>query len=231
MEPGASVRPGRVSIRRTVPPSSRRRENLRDGFTEQVEAVRKIGGDLGVDLAAEDLGLGLWVANHADGLGELWGTSEQIWLDRKAIERRPIHADSRWVGVAAMVRGVPVEQDPAVYTTRWRFIRGIPLVVEAPDRSLVGSLTLTSATPLDECPLSIARAPREFLLAIDELLWEAAAGFFMRQNTPGKAAESRRLGPRSPRTRPGFYLDMAAGGSYTQMLWTALRTRAAYLPG
>lgn len=146
---------------------------------EQVEAVRKIGADLGVDLATEDLGLGLWVANHADGLGELWGTSEQIWLDRNAIERRPIHAESRWVGVAAMVRGVPVEQDPAVYTTRWRFIRGIPLVVEAPDRSLVGSLTLTSATPLDECPLSIARAPREFLLAIDELLGEAAAGFFI----------------------------------------------------
>jgi hypothetical protein len=55
-----------------------------------------------------------------------------------------------------MIRGFPVEQDPAVYTTRWRFIRGIPLVVRSPGRSLVGSLTLTSATPLKECLLTAA---------------------------------------------------------------------------
>ena len=138
-----------------------------------------MAGRFGVDLGAEDLGLGLWVANHAEGIAELWGASEQVWLDPRAIEERPIHVDSRWVGVIAMIKGVPVEQDPAVYTTRWRFIRGIPLVVRSPDRSLVGSLTLTSATPLEECPLGISRAPRELLSAIDRMLGEAAEEFFV----------------------------------------------------
>ena len=119
------------------------------------------------------------MANHAAGVAELWGTSEQVWLDPRAIEQRPLHADSRWVGVVAIVNGVPVEQDPAVYTTRWRFIRGIPLVVKASARSLVGSLTLTSATPLERCPLSVGNAPREFLLAIDKVLTENAAEFFV----------------------------------------------------
>jgi hypothetical protein len=153
-------------------------QELSEWLLDQVAVVKMISADLRVDLSAEDLGLGLWVANHAEGVAELWGTSEQVWLDRNAVEQRPMHAGSRWVGVAAMVRGVPVEQDPAVYTTRWRFIRGIPVVVHAPDRSLVGSLTLTSATPLGECPLSIARAPRELLLAIDQFLGDAAAEFF-----------------------------------------------------
>jgi len=81
--------------------------------------------------------------------------------------------------VIAMINGVPVEQDPAVYTTRWRFIRGIPLVVRSNGRSPVGSLTLTSATSLDKCPLSIGTAPREALTAIDQILGEAAEGFFL----------------------------------------------------
>jgi hypothetical protein len=71
-----------------------------------------------------------------------------------------------------------VEQDPAVYTTRWRFIRGIPIVVRDPERCLVGSLTLTSATPLGESALSSVKAPPEFLEAIDRALGYAAARFF-----------------------------------------------------
>ena len=64
-----------------------------------------------------------------------------------------MHVDSRWVGVLAILQGVAVEQDPAVYTTRWRFIRGIPIIVRDPGRCLVGSLTLTSATPLGDSSL------------------------------------------------------------------------------
>lgn len=154
-------------------------QELSGWLIEQVEAVRDMADELDFPLAAEeDLGLGLWVANHAKGTAELWGTSEQIWLDSRAIEARPIHVNSRWVGVVAMVKGVPVEQDPAVYTTRWRFIRGIPVVVQAPGRSLVGSLTLTSATPLDECLLSTGRASRDLLGTIDRGLSEAAEEFF-----------------------------------------------------
>jgi hypothetical protein len=155
-------------------------KELSDWLLEQVGGVRRIADELGTSLAAEeDLGLGLWVADHAKGVAELWGTSEQIWLDRRAIEARPLHVGSRWVGVLAMIQGVAVEQDPAVYTTRWRFIRGIPLVVQKSGRSLVGSLTLTSATPLERCGLSVGNAPRDLLSAIDQAVGEAAGEFFV----------------------------------------------------
>lgn len=155
-------------------------KELSGWLIERVEAVRKMASDLDVSLAdEEDLGLGLWVADHSRGIAELWGTSEQIWLDRRAIEERPLHVNSRWVGVLAMIQGVAVEQDPAVYTTRWRFIRGIPLVVRVPGRSLVGSLTLTSATPLEDCLLSVGMASRELLETIDQGLSEAAEEFFV----------------------------------------------------
>jgi len=177
---------GRLSVgRRTLVPKDPERfveaqEDISSWLGSLVDEVRKIGVDLGLDLANEDLGLGLWAADHAAGVAELWGTSEQIWLDPNAIEQRPIHVGSRWVGVAAITRGVPVEQDPAVYTTRWRFIRGIPIIVESLGRrSVVGSLTLTSATQLDTCPLSVARAPLGFLPAIDELLSSNASVFFV----------------------------------------------------
>jgi hypothetical protein len=57
-------------------------KELSDWLIEQVEGVRKMADALDVSLVAEeDLGLGLWVADHARGVAELWGTSEQIWLD------------------------------------------------------------------------------------------------------------------------------------------------------
>jgi len=154
-------------------------KDLSQWLIDQVEEVRAIAKVIDIDLASEDMGLGLWVADHARGIAELWGTSEQVWLDRNAIEERPLHVGTRWVGVRAIISGVAVEDDPAVYTTRWRFIRGIPIVVETPDRTTVGALTLTAATPLDRCVLSISRAPQELLAAVDRMLSTSAASFFI----------------------------------------------------
>ena len=153
-------------------------EELSTWLDQRVTDVRAIADGLGVDLGDEDLGLGLWVADHAAGVAELWGTSEQVWRDRRAIEARPMHVGSRWVGVLAILQGVAVEQDPAVYTTRWRFIRGIPIVIRQPERCLVGSLTLTSSTELGRSALSSTKAPPEFLEAIDWALSDAAVRFF-----------------------------------------------------
>jgi hypothetical protein len=154
-------------------------EDLSKWLIDRVEEVRAIADVIGIDLASEDMGLGLWVADHAAGIAELWGTSEQVWLDRNAVEERPLHVGTRWVGVRAIISGIAVEDDPAVYTTRWRFIRGIPIVVETPDRTTVGALTLTSATPLNRCALSISRAPQELLAAVDQMLSTSAAYFFV----------------------------------------------------
>ncbi len=124
------------NARRSLMPTGRSdfqlaQASLSSLLQERLRVVRRLAEALGVRLDAEDLGLGLWAMDHAKGIAELWGTSEQIWLDPLAVEARPVHVGSRWVGVAAITHGVSVEQDPAVYTTRWRFIRGIPLVVDA----------------------------------------------------------------------------------------------------
>ena len=148
---------------------------LRDRLTE----VRAVAQRYQVDLSNEDLGLGFWGANHQHGTATLWATSDYVLIDRDALEPRPIHVASRWVGVEAIMGGVPIEDDPAVYTTRWRFIRGIPIVVDPRgERSIAGAVTLTSATPLGSCPLSAKLAPSGLLREIDRMLGSSAAGFF-----------------------------------------------------
>jgi hypothetical protein len=147
---------------------------------ERVEDVRRIGKAHGVDLSGEDLGLGLWVADHERGVAELWATSESVAIGRDAIEARPIHVASRWVGIEAITRGIPLEQDPAVYTTRWRFVRGIPIIVDPlGERSVVGAITLTSVTPIGLSPLAAANAGAGLLPEIDRSLSTSAADFFV----------------------------------------------------
>jgi hypothetical protein len=148
---------------------------LRDRLTE----VRGVARGYGVDLDGEDLGLGFWGADHERGVATLWATSDYMFTDRDALEERPIHVASRWIGVEAIMRGVPLEDDPAVYTTRWHFIRGIPIMVDTDgERSIAGAVTLTSATPVAECLLSVERAPSGLLREIDRMLGSSAAGFF-----------------------------------------------------
>jgi hypothetical protein len=54
------------------------------------------------------------------------------------------------VAVEAITQGSVVEWDPQTYASRWRSVRGIPLVWTGPgqgERILVGAVTLTSTQP------------------------------------------------------------------------------------
>lgn len=65
-----------------------------------------------------------------------------------------------------------------VYASRWRFVRGIPLIVgDDTERSVVGALTLTSTTPLEAFPLAKKNAPAGILDEIDSALAEAGRFF------------------------------------------------------
>jgi hypothetical protein len=158
---------------------TRAQDFLVDLLGELLADVRVVAADAGVDLTAHDLGLGLWAVDHAQGVVELWAVSNRALRDRTAIDRRPMHFDSRWIAVAAVIAGAPVEQDPAVYTSRWRFVRGIPLIVEpTAARSVAGALTLTSTVTMTDNPLARRNAPPELLRAIDRLLVDGAAELF-----------------------------------------------------
>lgn len=146
---------------------------------DRLDDVRDVAKDADVDLSGHHLGLGLWGVDHAEGMVELWALSHRSLQERIAVDRRPMHFSSRWIAVAAVIAGAPVEQDPAVYTSRWRFVRGIPVIVaDTAARSVVGALTLTSTVPAERNPLSRQKAPPELLASIDALLVDAAGETF-----------------------------------------------------
>jgi hypothetical protein len=146
---------------------------------ERLDDVRAVAGDGGADLSAHQLGLGLWGVDHDAGVVEQWALSHRELREPDAALRLPMRYDSRWIAVAAAINGAPVEQDPAVYTSRWRLVRGIPVIVAATTtRSVAGALTLTSTVPLAKNPLARRNAPAGLLNQIDEMLIEAAAALF-----------------------------------------------------
>jgi hypothetical protein len=134
----------------------------------------------GVDLSSHQLGLGLWAVDHDTGEIMNWVSADRAYQDPAAIMRNPLHVNSRWVSAVAIANSVSVEQDPMVYASRWRFIRGIPITVDADgERSIVGALTLTSTTPLKDFPLAKSEAPPGLLSAIDDHLTTEAGEFFV----------------------------------------------------
>jgi hypothetical protein len=133
-----------------------------------------------VDLSDHHLGLGLWAVDHERGQVVNWASADRAYQEPDAAPTNPLHVHSRWVAAAAIAGGVSVEQDPKVYASRWRFVRAIPIVVEPEgERSIVGAITLTSTTPLEEFPLAQALAPPGLLSEIDKFLSERAGSFFI----------------------------------------------------
>lgn len=154
-------------------------EFLAGWLGERLDDVRAVASDAGADLTDQQLGLGLWGIDHGAGVVEQWALSHRALREHAAVQRLPMHYDSPWIAVAAAISGAAVEQDPAVYTSRWRLVRGIPVVVAATTtRSVAGVLTLTSTVPLAENPLARRNAPPGLLHQVDEMLAEAAAALF-----------------------------------------------------
>jgi SIR2-like domain len=140
--------------------------------------VQRIAAAGGLDLERERLGLGLWGVNHEEGTVGLWATSDRRFTEPAAVIYNPLEYESRWIAVEAATRGVTVERDPNVYASRWRLIRGVPVVVPADGtdgRVTVGVVTLTSMTPQHESQLGRSAAVSA---VIDDFLGAAGASVF-----------------------------------------------------
>lgn len=147
----------------------------------RLDDVRAIcsAADPPVDISGHHLGLGLWTVDHDTGEIMNWVNADRAYQEPNAVVRNPLHVRSRWVAAVAIANGVSVEQDPMVYASRWRFVRAIPILVEADgERSIVGAVTLTSMTPLQEFPLAKAKAPPGLLSGIDDYLATQVGEFF-----------------------------------------------------
>lgn len=104
----------------------------------------------------EVLQLALWLVDANGERITNWVTTDRVHVDRRTIEPVEIDDHSRWVAVRSYCRGTPLAESRDIYASRWRFIRGTPLVLEtaAHGRLPVGCLTTASLTGRDSTRLA-----------------------------------------------------------------------------
>lgn len=92
----------------------------------------------------ERLALTLWLLSKDGEEITGWAHSDRAHQDPVTIEAVPIRPSSTWVSVRTVCQGVRVEHDRESDVSRWRFIRGLPLVLDQPTRLPIGCLTISS---------------------------------------------------------------------------------------
>lgn len=104
----------------------------------------------------EKLALTLWLidANATHLVNRV--TTDRLHLDQGTIDPVAIDEHARWLAVRSFCRGLPLAEARDVYASRWRFIRGTPLVVDTDHhgRIPVGCLTTASMEGRDETMLN-----------------------------------------------------------------------------
>jgi SIR2-like domain len=109
---------------------------------------------LGTDPPADErLALALWLLSDDGRTVTGWVHSDRAHQDPTTIEAVPIRPSSAWVAVRAVCQGVRVELDRESEISRWRFIRGLPLILDQPSRLPIGCLTISSTKPSSEAVL------------------------------------------------------------------------------
>lgn len=109
----------------------------------------------------ERLAVALWLLTP-DGTNITgWAHSDRAHQDPATMEAIPIAAGSEWVAVRTVCQGVRVELDRQSAVSRWRFVRGLPLVLEQPTRMPIGCLTISSTKPSAATVLNSLDASRK----------------------------------------------------------------------
>ena len=83
-------------------------------------------------------------------------TTDRLHLDQGTIEPVEINEHARWVAVRSYCRGLPLAEARDIYASRWRFIRGTPLVIDTQrhGRIPVGCPTTASMNGRDDTMLN-----------------------------------------------------------------------------
>jgi SIR2-like domain len=128
----------------------RRQARVREILSGSLSGIRAALASIGVDVAGAVLGLGLWGLDYDEREVTLWGSSDRVHVDVSTVTGVPLELDSKWIAVEAITQGSVLEWDPDTYASRWRLVRGIPLVWTGPahrERIIVGAVTLTTTSP------------------------------------------------------------------------------------
>jgi hypothetical protein len=124
-----------------------RQRKVREILSDSLSGVRAALTAVEIDPSDAVLGLSLWGLDYDRREVTLWGSSDRVHVDSSTITGVPLAWDSKWVAVEAITHGSVVEWDPDTYASRWRSVRGIPLVWRRPrqqERIIVGAVTLTT---------------------------------------------------------------------------------------
>jgi hypothetical protein len=127
-----------------------RQRKVREILAGSLSGVRAALASVGADPTDAVLGLGLWGLDYEQRDVTLWASSDRIHIDLSTVTGVPLAWGSEWVAVEAITQGSVVEWDPGTYASRWRSVRGIPLVwtgSQEGERILVGAATLTTTGP------------------------------------------------------------------------------------
>lgn len=130
-----------------------RQRKVREILSATLDGVRAAIVSVGTSPTEEALGLSLWGLDYDHRHVTLWGSSDRIHIDPSTVTGVPLGWASEWVAVEAITQGSVVEWDPDIYASRWRSVRGIPLIWTGPkrrERILVGAATLTTTMPSGE---------------------------------------------------------------------------------
>jgi hypothetical protein len=159
-----------------------RQSKVRQILLKSLAGVRTALESVGSDPTDAVLGLGLWGLEYAEREITLLAHSDRVHADLTTVVGVPLGWDSEWVAVEAVTQGTVVERDPQTYASRWRSVRGIPLVWTRPEqreRIIVGAATLTTTHPAGTSIFDAAEESAPGIKAtIDVLLHEQLIRFW-----------------------------------------------------
>jgi len=152
----------------------RQQARLSDALRELLETALERAVSLGAKrVRGERLQLVIWLADPEGRQLTGWVHSDRAHRDPGTVQPVEIAADSEWVSVRTYCQGTTFQRDRSNYASRWRFVRGLPLVISDFGRLPVGCLSVASTVPeqrtiLTQMPPAVRAEFNRFL--VDESL-------------------------------------------------------------
>ena len=118
----------------------------------------------------ETLQLALWLVDQSGTTMTNWVMTDRLHLQRQTIEPVAIDEYARWVAVRSYCLGTPLAESRDIYASRWRFIRGTPLVLRSDRHGRIPVGCLTTASLAHRADTQLDQMRGEVLAAFDDAL-------------------------------------------------------------
>jgi hypothetical protein len=135
-------------------------------------AIREAQDLMGGPEWGETLQLALWLVDETGTKVTNWVMTDRLHLQRQTIDPIAVDEYSNWVAVRSYCRGTPLAEARDVYASRWKFIRGTPLVLRTDRHGRIPVGCLTTASLSSRADTQLDRIRGEVLAAFNDALSE-----------------------------------------------------------